>query len=588
MSFRDAILLAFRRSLCAASVWTAEASAELWSTDRGRFNVTRDAAWTSHFLGSFVVLASSQRRLGGMKPKSVRRLVQGLLETGRGAEALEILRASPYGGPGDAHMAFALARALAATGRLEEAAAEIRRIRAMEPASVWAGQLEQTIDEAARLAATTTASSALTDILALADRYLRLGAVDAALGLLRAYVEESPEAPSYAELTDFHHALNTALSLSDPVNLDGLFSALARFYPWPRELDDLRLIRDRLSDTSPRPEPGQWRSKARGLRLSGAEALSLAGRRPAAIEALGALTVQFPKDGMARTVLAREVGREVLQAAPLVFAEPGPRRRVFDVFPYYNEHELLRIKLGEMADWVDYFVVVEATRTFTGAPKPLYFKAREAAFAPFADKIIHVVVDRFPDHVHCAWAREFHQRDMAVRGLSGLCAPDDLVMITDADEIVSAKALDGFDGAYARLLMERSRFFLNYRQTLERERQRGLASVWRAGFLAGHGLSYLRAAFDKTAPMIFDAGWHFTSIADAAGIAQKLASVSHQDFAHFTQDDIARRIADIRAGRLEPGWERCELDDRFPAYVRRHRHELSGMILEAPAARRAS
>ena len=41
---------------------------------------------------------------------------------------------------------------------------------------------------------------------------------------------------------------------------------------------------------------------------------------------------------------------------------------------------------------VDRFVISEATETFSGNPKPLYYEENKEMFAEFADKIIHVAV----------------------------------------------------------------------------------------------------------------------------------------------------------------------------------------------------
>ena len=65
--------------------------------------------------------------------------------------------------------------------------------------------------------------------------------------------------------------------------------------------------------------------------------------------------------------------------------------RTFDCFTYFNEDRLLELRFETLSDVVDVFVVVEATRTHTGIPKPLLFDRDR--FPKFADRIRHVVVD---------------------------------------------------------------------------------------------------------------------------------------------------------------------------------------------------
>ncbi len=265
----------------------------------------------------------------------------------------------------------------------------------------------------------------------------------------------------------------------------------------------------------------------------------------------------------------------------MAFAPPGPRRRVFDVFPFNNELRMLRLKLHEMSDWVDGFVLVEARQTFTGAPKPLVFQENKDQFAEFASKIIHVVVDAFPPYVRHAWAREYHQRDMGVVALDGRASEDDLVIISDTDEIVSKDAVLGFEGEYASLGMERFRYFMNYRQALPPERLKTYAALWRARYLGQVGLSTARDTlrFDKQAPWIGHAGWHFTSIGDGSAIRYKMDSTSHQEHAGAPVEAFDAMLSRLRAGEREPGWERLELDERFPAYLQVHREEFEDVLL---------
>ena len=46
--------------------------------------------------------------------------------------------------------------------------------------------------------------------------------------------------------------------------------------------------------------------------------------------------------------------------------------KIFDCFTYYNEEQVLKLRLEELGDFVDFFLIVEASETFTGKPKPFY------------------------------------------------------------------------------------------------------------------------------------------------------------------------------------------------------------------------
>lgn len=120
------------------------------------------------------------------------------------------------------------------------------------------------------------------------------------------------------------------------------------------------------------------------------------------------------------------------------------KAEVYDCFTFFNELELLQLRFEELYDVVDHFVIVESPISFTGKNKPLYFYENAHQFDRFKDKIIHIVVDHFPDLTDNEeknhWHRESYSRDVILNGLTG-CKDDDVIFISDLDEIPSAKAV---------------------------------------------------------------------------------------------------------------------------------------------------
>src|SRR4051812_5983866 len=99
---------------------------------------------------------------------------------------------------------------------------------------------------------------------------------------------------------------------------------------------------------------------------------------------------------------------------------------IYDCFTFFNELDLLEIRLNELDPVVDKFVLVEATKTHQGKEKPLYFTMNKSRYEKFLPKIIHVVVDTYPDYEgQSAWLLEHHQRNMIMKGLEG-CSPADV------------------------------------------------------------------------------------------------------------------------------------------------------------------
>lgn len=113
---------------------------------------------------------------------------------------------------------------------------------------------------------------------------------------------------------------------------------------------------------------------------------------------------------------------------------------IIDAFSFYRELTMLEYRLLELSSEVDYFLLVEATRSHSGNIKPLYFAENKARFAPYLDRIVHVVVDDMPDG--SSYQREYFQRNAIMRGLLALqVKDDDIVLISDVDEIFDPEAL---------------------------------------------------------------------------------------------------------------------------------------------------
>ncbi|MDE6220450.1 MAG: glycosyltransferase, partial [Lachnospiraceae bacterium] len=108
---------------------------------------------------------------------------------------------------------------------------------------------------------------------------------------------------------------------------------------------------------------------------------------------------------------------------------------VYDCFQFFNELDILKIRLNVLDPVVDRFVISEATETFSGLKKPLYYEENKEMFVEFQDKIIHVVVDDTPRGAD--WGtheRDTFQKNAVTRGLKD-CTDDDIVIFSDLDEI---------------------------------------------------------------------------------------------------------------------------------------------------------
>lgn len=277
--------------------------------------------------------------------------------------------------------------------------------------------------------------------------------------------------------------------------------------------------------------------------------------------------------------------------------------RVFDCFTFFNELDLLEIRLHELTPVVDRFVIAESPVTFTGRPKALHFLDNKDRFAAFAGKIIHIIVDDQPV-TNSAWEREWHQRNALEGGIAD-AAPDDLILLSDVDEIPRSEvicAIRRSPPARNELLCFELRMFYYFANLEFDERwiRRGPRCVVTAGYF---GMQHLRnikgphpspfrdfsrtiSAWRESGRLIHrralrDAGWHFSYLGGIAAIREKVQSTSDgwKLPADFKCDETIRARVGRRMAVREGPFSQLHLrpiDDSFPAYLRanleRYRH----------------
>jgi len=576
----DPYVRQFERGLRSDLSALEPAHERLFNEDLDAFHDMLRAAQADRDLKTFISGCEVLRRHNALTRKLALRYRRWVTELGQFSAALEVLQDERFRSDDGVYWSE-MATALTGCGRLPEAATAIARAMELDPGQAEWKAFADKLAVVAELRGSDPAPPWPRARQGL-DFLLIHQQADLAAKLLAAWLWRAEPLEDDA-LSEALALMGTLFHHLDVHRSAALLTALERHVAGAPALDAIRttvagLIGGTL-DTS--PAPGGAIQALRDLQYCLALACAGAGGWTAAIERLGGMSLEHKRDLGVRNAMARSVGRLVLERAPLRFRRAGRRRRIFNLLPFDNEGLMLQLRLKTMASWVDHFVIVESSSTFTGQPKPLYFQQMREQFAAYGDKILHVTVEDFPPCISSPWGRDFYQRDMAISAISGLCAEDDLVLLTDADEIVRREPIETFDGEFAGLRMETFRYFLNNRLIAERDEQRGAGAVWKARHLKEHGSSYARFVLSQYDPerWIYDAGWHFTSIYDPHGLERKIKSYAHQEYAHRDRAHFEQVLEQIRNGRMEPGWERIEVDASFPPFIQRARHKLARFIL---------
>ena len=129
--------------------------------------------------------------------------------------------------------------------------------------------------------------------------------------------------------------------------------------------------------------------------------------------------------------------------------------KIFDCCIYLDEDFLLDLRFNVLNNFVDYFVIVESNRTWQNNKKNFNFNVNK--FKKFSDKIIYIRVEDMPDGEN-PWLRENFQRNCIVRGLLKANS-EDLIIISDADEIPNPEKIINFDLKKKYGVFEQKQFY---------------------------------------------------------------------------------------------------------------------------------
>lgn len=282
---------------------------------------------------------------------------------------------------------------------------------------------------------------------------------------------------------------------------------------------------------------------------------------------------------------------------------------IYDCFSFFNELDILEIRLNTLNEVVDKFVLVEAPWTFTGNPKPLYFEENKERFKPFLDKIIHIVADQPPVSPNVterenAWIRESHQRNSINAGLNN-AKNNDLIIISDLDEIPNPQIIrkiissNNLNHHILNLNLYNYAFFLNNLcisspiwtggpQMLTIATFRDPAtykSITPSEYAPKCANPLPSATFIRFAPHkknVKNAGWHFSYMGGIKAIQKKLLSFSHTELQHIAQNPTIIEHM-IKSGKGCFGF--CDrymaepLENKFPDFIWQHSERFAEQLL---------
>ena len=247
---------------------------------------------------------------------------------------------------------------------------------------------------------------------------------------------------------------------------------------------------------------------------------------------------------------------DLIETAQALFSKRCMRKQtripqIYDCFTFYNELEVLEIRLETLDPYVDKFVLVEMEKDHHGRNKPYFFEENRDRFKKYLNKITVIHPKELPEYIatdEWNWTLERFQRECIKYGLTD-AEPEDYIMISDCDEIPNTELLKDIKKHYftqcqttltkvlertsVALKMDYHYFYFNYRMnqrsnTTTITKYRNLISPT----VIRDMINYL--------PYIDQGGWHLTYFGGADRVKTKMASIVEGE--DIREEDIEYRI----------------------------------------------
>lgn len=303
--------------------------------------------------------------------------------------------------------------------------------------------------------------------------------------------------------------------------------------------------------------------------------------------------------------------------------------KIYDCFTFFNELDLLEIRLEELYPYVDYFVLVEANKTFSGKEKRFYFEENKERFNKWKDKIIHIKIENMPSiskiglafqkisyklqpHFFIPleglvinlrmgqWKTQSFQKNQIIRGLKN-AKDEDIIIVSDLDEIPNHNKFremkEYLDKGYNRVAFQNKCYcyylngfeektnwarikackFKTLKECFKSKPRDMRSSIRDSSFLK----KFVKIK-NKT-HIIKNGGWHFSYLGDIDKILKKMSSVAGMEKGLKEHDHKLKIKKLINEGRHPTSNHKIKfvkIDNSFPEALRKNKRKYAHLIKE--------
>jgi len=268
--------------------------------------------------------------------------------------------------------------------------------------------------------------------------------------------------------------------------------------------------------------------------------------------------------------------------------------KIIDAFTFYNNVDILKMRLQLHFDHVDEFYICESDHTYSGRPKEFILEQHLHEINPWIDKVRYIKYhadpsgldfsQEFKDEIlnlsNPGWIMEFRQRNQLKEHIQDF-GDNDVIAICDIDEFISHDVFNyirqnGLGPDELRLNLVMHHYYMNCIQP---------GRIWTQPFMC-KGSRFRQiddVSFHRHCVGMYhwwpNAGWHFSNLGGYEAIMDKMLATCHTEFITNGVNDPEYIKNCMKYGILPnikkptPSLATCELAfvklDAYPPYLRK-------------------
>ena len=253
----------------------------------------------------------------------------------------------------------------------------------------------------------------------------------------------------------------------------------------------------------------------------------------------------------------------------------------------FNLPDLTLLRLNELNDYIDKWIIVEYPFGYDRKTRPLYFNENKERFKQFEDKIIHIIDDHGYGNASGLGLLWDRKKSPKIHNALSFLRPEDFLIVSDADAVLSKHVMKIIKQDISKIYSVCMKWYL---WNLNRRTNDAVFNWTQTSSVKYYdknlvvnapGISVTYLGYNEVQ---HEVGWHFAKCGKTVDdIYNNIISHPHQDLATLPtiadKESIQRRIQEgfgwtdytFGTGGKDWKWELVDYDPaNYPDYINQH------------------